>query len=139
MNNSFICIGRLTKNLELRYTKENKAVCEIPLAISNGKDDTTFLTLTTFGKQAENCSKYLEKGSMISAMAIVKNHNWTDKENNKHYDYTFLANSINFLSKPSKSSNEDKTSHSELKKGVTDDVFEEFGNKIEITDEDLAF
>lgn len=138
MNNLMI-IGRLTKNLELRYTKENKAVCEIPLAISNGKDDTTFLTLTTFGKQAENCSKYLEKGSMISAMATVKNHNWTDKENNKHYDYVFLANSINFLSKPSKSSSNEEKPQDEPKKGVTDDVFKDFGNQIEIDDQDLAF
>lgn len=139
MNNSFICIGRLTKNLELRYTKENKAVCEIPLAISNGKDDPTFLTITTFGKQAENCSKYLEKGSMISAMATVKNHNWTDKENNKHYEYTFLANSVSFLSKPSKSSNEDKTSHSEPENTVkTDnmDIFKDFAEEI---DDGVAF
>ena len=41
MNNTIIQIGRICKNVELRYTKDNKAVCEVKLAVQNGKDDTS--------------------------------------------------------------------------------------------------
>ena len=50
MINNFTIIGRLTRNPDLRYTKENKPVTLITIAINNSKDDTTFLTITLFGK-----------------------------------------------------------------------------------------
>ena len=53
MNNILICIGRITRDLELRYTTNNKAVVNIPLAINNGKDDTTFIDVVVYGNIAE--------------------------------------------------------------------------------------
>ena len=99
MNNNFIFIGRLTKNPELRYTSSNKAVTQIDLAIANTKDDTTFVPITAFGKTAENICKYCEKGDLIGFQGSVKNHNWEDNKGNKHYDYTFMANRVEFISK----------------------------------------
>lgn len=103
MNNNCIAIGRLTKDIELKYTNSNKAVIELPLALNNGKtadgqEDTTFITITIFGANAENCAKYCKKGDLIGVNFMIKNHNWTDKENKKHYDYNFLGNRITFLS-----------------------------------------
>ena len=57
MNNTLIVIGRIVKDIELRYTPSNKAVVEISLAVNNGKDDTTFIRLTAFDKLAELVSK----------------------------------------------------------------------------------
>ena len=124
--NNYICVGRITKDLELRYTPSNKAVVEISLAVNNGKDDTTFVKLTAFDKLAELLSKYSKKGDLIGTQSIIKNHNWQDKEGNKHYDYSFIVNKISFLAKGNK--------QEEVKKQDNTDAFAEFGEQIEMVD-----
>ena len=126
--NNYICVGRITKDIELRYTTSNKAVVQIPLAVNNGKDDTSFITLTAFDKLAEIIGKYSKKGDLIGTQSIIKNHNWEDKNGNKHYDYSFIINKISFLAKGNK--------QEETKKDNTN-VFAEFGEEIEINDQFL--
>ena len=125
MNNNLILIGRITKDIELRYTPSNKAVVQIPLAVNNGKDDTSFVTLTAFDKMAELLSKYSKKGDLIGTQSIIKNHNWEDKSGNKHYDYSFIINKISFLAKGNKQEETKKESHN---------PFADFGNQVSIDD-----
>ena len=127
MNNTLICIGRITKDLELRYTLNNKAVVNIPLAINNGKDDTTFIDIVVYGNVAEMTSKYCKKGDLIGAQATIKNNNWTDKDGKKHYDYNFIASKVTFLSTK-------KEAIEETKKEENTNVFETFGEQISIDD-----
>ena len=126
--NNYICVGRITKDIELRYTPSNKAVVEIPLAVNNGKDDTTFIRLTAFDKLAELVSKYCKKGDLIGTQSIIKNHNWEDKNGNKHYEYSFIINKISFLTKANKE---------EVKKQDNTDAFSEFGDQSEIDVENM--
>lgn len=128
MTNNLILIGRITKDIELRYTPSNKAIAEISLAVNNGKDDTTFIRLTAFDKLAELVSKYCKKGDLIGTQSIIKNHNWTDKNGNKHYDYSFIINKISFLAKSNKE---------EIKKQDNTDAFAEFGDQLEIDVENM--
>ena len=121
--NFVIVVGRITKDIELRYTTSNKAVVQISLAVNNGKDDTSFVTLTAFDKLAELLSKYSKKGDLIGTQSIIKNHNWEDKNGNKHYDYSFIINKISFLAKGNKQ---------EEKKEDNTNVFAEFGDMIEV-------
>lgn len=139
MNNNFIFIGRLTKNPELRYTSSNKAVTQIDLAVQNGKDDTTFVPITLFEKMAENVCKYCEKGDLIGFQGSVKNHNWEDNKGNKHYDYTFMANKMSFLQSKSNSQTEQKKSEMVEKKATDEQIYADFGDSIEISDEDICF
>ena len=129
MNNT-ILVGRITNNLELRYTTSNKAVVEVPLAINNSKDDTTFIKVTVFGNTAKTVNMYCKKGDMIGVQAMIKNHNWTDKNGNNHYDYSFIANKITFLQTKTKNEVEKQ----EEKKDKYNNAFEEFGEQIEIND-----
>ena len=126
--NNYICVARITKDIELRYTPSNKAVAEISLAVNNGKDDTTFIRLTAFDKLAELVSKYCKKGDLIGTQSIIKNHNWEDKNGNKHYDYSFIINKISFLPKANKE---------EVKKQDNTSVFQEFGDSLEIDVENM--
>ena len=121
--NNFVCIGRLTKDPEIRYTKDNKAVCSINIAINDG-DNTTFLPITIFGKPAEATHKYCKKGDMMGISGTIKNNNWKDKEDKTHFDYIFVANKTTFLSskgnsvpKQENASNEPKN---ELEQNVKD-------------------
>ena len=129
MNNNLILIGRITKDIELRYTPSNKAVAEISLAVNNSKDDTTFIRLTAFDKLAELVSNYCKKGDLIGTQSIIKNHNWEDKNGNKHYDYSFIINKISFLAKGNK--------QEEIKKQDNTSVFSEFGDQLEIDVENM--
>lgn len=126
--NNYICVARITKDIELRYTPSNKAVAEISLAVNNSKDDTTFIRLTAFDKLAELVSNYCKKGDLIGTQSIIKNHNWEDKNGNKHYDYSFIINKISFLTKANKE---------EVKKQDNTSVFQEFGDSLEIDVENM--
>lgn len=138
MNNNFIFIGRLTKSPELRYTSSNKAVTQIDLAVQNGKDDVTFVPITLFEKMAENVCKYCEKGDLIGFQGSVKNHNWEDNKGNKHYDYTFMANKMSFLQTKTNNQQEPKQAEN-VKKSTDEQIYADFGDSIEISDEDICF
>lgn len=127
--NNYICVARITKDIELRYTSSNKAVAEISLAVNNGKDDTTFIRLTAFDKLAELVSNYCKKGDLIGTQSIIKNHNWEDKNGNKHYEYSFIINKISFLAKGNK--------QEVVKKQDNTSVFQEFGDQLEIDVENM--
>ena len=66
--NSVVLIGRLTRDPEVRYTANTQmAVATFTIAIdrpvrAGGEKQTDFPRITVFGKQAENCEKYLFKG-----------------------------------------------------------------------------
>lgn len=128
MNNIFMVVGRLTKDIELRYTKDNKAVCDVNIAINNAKDDVTFLKVTIWNKSAETTAQYCKKGDLIGVSGLIKNHNWED-ENGKHYDYTFLASKVSFLS--TKKSDEKKDINEKIHEN---DPFEEYGETVAIDD-----
>lgn len=138
MNNIFMVVGRLTKDIELRYTKDNKAVCDVNLAINNAKDDVTFLKVSIWNKVAETTAKYCKKGDLLGVSGIIKNHNWEDEEGNKHYDYNFLASKITFLSTKKEEHKENTTNntitHDDLQ---DDDPFTQYANEVEITDDML--
>ena len=139
--NSINVVGRITKNPELRYTSSNKAVMQLDIAINNGKDDTTFLPITIFGKQAENIDKYCNKGDLLAIEGLIKNHNWKDKEEKMHYDYTFIVNRVDFLSTKGNSTTDIKKTENEPKNESIDNtqIYADFGDSIEISDDDIAF
>lgn len=127
--NILIITGRITKDLELRYTTNNKAVVNIPLAINNGKDDTTFIDIVVYGNVAEMTHKYCKKGDLIGVQATIKNNNWTDKDGNKHYDYKFMGYKVTFLSTKKEAIEETKK-----EENTNDDIFSQFGEQIDIDD-----
>ena len=127
--NILCLVGRITKDLELRYTTNNKAVVNIPLAINNGKDDTTFIDVVVYGNIAETTSKYCKKGDLIGVQAKVVNNKWTDKDGKNHYDYNFIASKVTFLSTKKEAIEETKK-----EENTNDDIFSQFGEQIDIDD-----
>lgn len=132
--NVFNITGRISRDLELRATSNGKQVLDVPIAITNGKDDTTFLTIATFGKTAENINKYCKKGDMLGIEGLIKNSNWEDKNGNKHYDYSFIANRVEFLNTKKQEMNQEQPQEKET---IDGNVI--YTKDIEITDDDLPF
>lgn len=137
--NRFSLIGRLVKDPELRYTKSNKAVTEVTIATN--EQESQFIRITIFDKQAENINKYCIKGSLIAVIGTIKNHNWEDRDGNKHYDYTFIGQNIEFLSTKSNytENNENTLNKPKNDSSMDDEVFAQFGESIEISDDEIAF
>lgn len=131
--NNFIIAGRLTKEPELRTTKEGKSVAELNIALRNKKDDTTFLKITAFNQTADHVAKYCTKGDMLGIQGIIRNHNWTGKDNKKRYEYAFIANSVEFLSLKPKG-NEEAPEEDPIPDNYNTDY-----TGVEIKDTDLPF
>lgn len=135
MNNTNL-VGRITKDLELKYTTSGKAVCEFSLAVNRiGSEDTDFINCVVWNKQAENLAKYQGKGSLIAASGALRVDTY-EVEGNKRYKTYVLVSNIEFLGtkKEEKALNSEKTGQK-----VVADPFADFGQEIAIDDNDLPF
>jgi len=101
--NSVILIGRLTRDPEVRYLPETQmAVAKFSIAIDRftgvGKEKKTdFPSITVFGKQAENCEKYLAKGRLVGVQGKLQTGNYKNKEGVTVYTTDVVADRIEFL------------------------------------------
>lgn len=106
MINKFIGIGHLTKTPELKQLS-NYDKCDFSIAINSSKDDVVFLDVETWNKVAQNCSKFLQKGSCVYVEGKIKLNKWEDKSGNKRQRYYISADIVRFLPN-SKSEKADK-------------------------------
>ena len=118
--NTFFFIGNLGRDPELNYTASGTAISKFPLAISRVSRDakgetnekTTWVNVTAWGKQAENVSKFLGKGSKVGVKGYVDQNSWVGKDGQKKYAINFVSENIQFLSKPSESNQKETTQSS---------------------------
>ena len=109
MNNVFL-IGRLTRDVELKYTaKDNQPIAKFTLAVNRVSDGADFIPITVYGKSAENCEKYLHKGSSCAVSGRITTGSYTNKENVKVYTTDVIAANVEFLSKSDNGSAAPKT------------------------------
>jgi single-strand DNA-binding protein len=86
MLNRIVLVGRLTKDPELRYTPANGvAVTSFTLAVnrrfkSQGQPDADFVPIVVWKQQAENCAKYLGKGSLVGVDGRLQIRSYEDRE-----------------------------------------------------------
>ncbi len=103
--NVVVLIGNLTKNPELRYTGTGTAVSDLGLAVNDKRkdadgnmiDNTVFCDVTVWGKQAENCNKYLMKGSQIAIQGKLKLDTWENSEGQKRSKLRVTADRVQFI------------------------------------------
>lgn len=114
--NKFLGIGRLTKDVELATTNKGTNVAKFTVAIDRikkaGEDkETDFLNVVAFSKLAENCNKYLKKGSLCCICGQVQNRSYEDKDKVKRYITEIIAEEIEFINSPnnSESKNEENS------------------------------
>ena len=153
MNKAFL-IGRLTRDPELRYSSSNAAIVNFSIAIdrqytnNQGQRETDFINIVAFQKQAENIKKYLTKGSLVAVDGRIQTRNYEDKDGKRVYVTEVVADRVQFLNSKSDSaavnttdnvSPADFQNEAPKENNVSDDVFADFGNSIEISDDDIAF
>ena len=99
MLNKVMLIGRLGRDPELRRSQSGKAVCTFTMATDTGWGDnkkTDWHNITVFDKTAENCSKYLRKGSPAYVEGRIAYDSY-EKDGTKHTTTKIIANSVLFI------------------------------------------
>jgi len=105
MYNKIILIGNLTKDPELRYTPQGTPVASFRIAVNHKykqadeiKQETMFIDNVVFGRQAETCSKYLNKGSAVLVEGRLQERRWESNGQQKS-KFEVIAQSVRFLSR----------------------------------------
>ncbi|WP_120868202.1 single-stranded DNA-binding protein [Helicobacter pylori] len=109
MFNKVIMVGRLTRNVELKYLPSGSAVATIGLATSRRfkKQDGTpgeevcFIDARLFGRTAEIANQYLSKGSSVLIEGRLTYESWMDQTGKKNSRHTITADSLQFMDKKS--------------------------------------
>ena len=103
--NKVFLIGNLTRDPDLRNTPSGAAVCEFGLAVNrrftaNGQDreETCFVDITVWSKAAENCKRFLEKGSSVMVEGRLQLDQWDDRDGGgKRSKLRVVAEQVQFL------------------------------------------
>lgn len=101
--NNVVLIGRLTRDPEVAYTAGTQmAVCKFTLAIdrpvqAGAEKKTDFPRVTVFGKQAENCERFLKKGRLVGVTGSIQTGSYQNKDGQTVYTTDVVANRVEFL------------------------------------------
>ena len=154
MNKVFL-IGRLSRDPELRHTTSGTAVCQINVAISRpvtqgSEPQTDFINVVVWNRQAENVARYLSKGRQIAIEGRIQTRNYDNNEGKRTYVTEVIASNVEFLG----SANDNNRANNNIgfdenpfdamepmmdTTSVDNDPFASFGEKVEISDNELPF
>lgn len=116
MNKIFLS-GRLTKDPEVKYSKNNTAFSRVGIAVDRAfsKDkEVDFFNLIAFGKTAEFLGKWFAKGSKLLVEGRLQNSNYTDKDGNKRTSNDVFVDAVEFADSKKKSPNNSGTNDDNL-------------------------
>lgn len=141
LNNVNLC-GRLTRDIDLRYTQAGKAVGSFSLAVNrnfkNDKGDyeADFINCTIWGKSAENLANFVSKGSLVNISGRLNTRNYDNKQGQKVYVTEVIVEHFDLLDSKSESK---KASNTGDKNRQSKDPFANSGQPIDIDDSMLPF
>lgn len=102
--NKVIMIGHLVRDIELRYTQSQMAIGKSAIAVTrkytlNGekREETCFIDITFFGKQAEIANQYLGKGSKLAVEGYLKLDQWQDNNGQNRSKHSIAVESMEML------------------------------------------
>lgn len=114
MNKAFL-MGFLTRDPETTAT-QNSSVTKFGLAINrkykqgdDWKEETCFVDITVWGKQGENCQKYLNRGSGVMVEGRLNFQTWETEEGQKRSKLDVVAINVQFLPRGNQSQGESQS------------------------------
>ena len=104
--NKIQIIGNLGKEPEMRFTPSGSPVTTFSVACNRkytqdgqSKEETEWLSVVAWNKQAESCNQYLVKGSMVYVEGRLHTRTWDGQDGQKHYRTEVIASQVIFLDK----------------------------------------
>ena len=102
--NRVYLLGNLTRDPELRYTPSGTAVASFGLAVNRRyrqgeewKEETCFVDITVFGRQAENVSEYLSKGRQALVEGRLSWRSWEADDGTRRSKHEVVAQNVQFI------------------------------------------
>lgn len=139
MINIVVLIGRLTKDVEVRYTQSGVAVGTFSLAVNrpftnaSGEREADFINAVIWRKAAENFANFTHKGTLVAIEGRLQTRNYEDGNGKRVYVTEVVADNFSLLEKKS-------DSQQSAPKTQAPDPFANKGNKpIDIDPNDLPF
>jgi single-strand DNA-binding protein len=104
--NKVILMGNLTRDPEVRFTPSGTPVANFRMAVNHrykqgneAKDDVCYIDVVVFGKQAESCGQYLNKGNGVIVDGRLQERRWETEEGQKRSKHEVVAQQVRFLPK----------------------------------------
>lgn len=142
--NSVQLIGRLTKDLDLKYTQTGKAVATGTLAVNRrfknaqGESEADFINIQIWDKSAENLANFTRKGSQIGVNGRIQTRNYENKEGARVYVTEIVVENFTLLEKKGDANSQTNQSNTRSN-SQSRDPFSSHGESIDIQDDDLPF
>ena len=136
--NKIIVIGNLGGEPEMRFTPSGKPVTSFNVATNHRyttgegepREETEWFTIVTWGKLAEQCNQFLNKGRLVYVEGRLHSHSWDGQDGQKHFKNEIIANSVRFLDRQAAAAGAPATGEKAAKS---------IGGSEEIEPEDLPF
>lgn len=138
MINNVVLIGRLTRDVELRYTPSNIAVATFNLAVNrnfknqDGEREADFINCVMWQKSAENLANWTRKGMLIGITGRIQTRSYENQQGKRVYVTEVVADNFQLLESRNKSAN-----HSSMDEQMPP-AFEN-SQPMDISDDDLPF
>lgn len=141
MMNSICLVGRLTKDVELRYTPSNVAVATFTLAVNrtfkneNGEREADFINCVMWRQQAENLANWAKKGALIGITGRIQTRSYDNQQGQRVYVTEVVAEQFQLL----ESRNSQGQQNNQTQQQAPDFSRNANGNPLDISDDDLPF
>jgi single-strand DNA-binding protein len=109
--NKAVIIGNLTRDPDLRTTSNTgTSVCSFTVAVQRRRSRTNpnpnapeadFIPVVVWREQAENCARYLRKGSQVGVSGSIQVRSYDAQDGTRRYVTEIIADEVKFLSRPS--------------------------------------
>ncbi|HGO8537581.1 single-stranded DNA-binding protein [Streptococcus suis] len=112
MINNVVLVGRLTRDVELRYTPSNQAVATFTLAVnrnfknqSTGEREADFINCVLWRQQAENLANWTKKGHLVGITGRIQTRSYENQQGQRVYVTEVVAESFQVLEKRDNTAN----------------------------------
>lgn len=144
MINRTILIGRLTRDVELRYTGSGTAVGQFTLAVNRqftnkaGEREADFISCVIWRKSAENFANFTHKGSLVGIEGRVQTRNYDNAEGHRIYVTEIVVDNFSLLEPRNKDSSQNNSAN-ENSNNQKNTNNANYGDSIDISDDDMPF
>ena len=142
MINNTVLVGRLTKDVELRYTPSNVAVATFTLAVNrtfkneSGEREADFINCVMWRQQAENLASWGKKGTLIGITGRIQTRSYDNQQGQRVYVTEVVAEQFQLLESKGQQGNQQGQRGQEQQQAPD---FSRQGAPMDISDDDLPF
>ena len=140
MINNTVLVGRLTKDVELRYTQSNVAVATFTLAVNrtfkneSGEREADFINCVMWRQQAENLANWAKKGALIGITGRIQTRSYDNQQGQRVYVTEVVAENFQLMGSRKEGSQPVVDNHDQQAPN-----FARSSNPMDISDDDLPF